>query len=57
MSRTKVSNSFSYEDLFAEQRACFTVIHLAGQASDLKKTSSDSDYDEINFEFTKRVFD
>jgi nucleoside-diphosphate-sugar epimerase len=33
------------------------VIHLAGKAHDLKKTSSSSDYYIVNTELTKKVFD
>lgn len=32
-------------------------IHLAGKAHDLKKTSNDSEYFEVNTELTKRLFD
>jgi nucleoside-diphosphate-sugar epimerase len=33
------------------------VIHLAGKAHDLKKTSNSSEYYQVNTEFTKVVFD
>ena len=33
------------------------VIHLAGKAHDLKKTSNSDDYYQINTELTKKVFD
>ncbi|AQS95118.1 nucleoside-diphosphate-sugar epimerase [Polaribacter sp. BM10] len=33
------------------------VIHLAGKAHDLKKTSEDSEYFEVNTELTKTLFD
>ena len=33
------------------------VIHLAGKAHDLKKTSKDKEYYEANTELTKKVFD
>jgi nucleoside-diphosphate-sugar epimerase len=33
------------------------IIHLAGKAHDLKKTSSSSDYYTVNTELTKKVFD
>ena len=35
----------------------FSVIHLAGKAHDLKNTSSSQEYDEVNTELTKKVFD
>jgi nucleoside-diphosphate-sugar epimerase len=34
-----------------------SFIHLAGKAHDLKKTSEDNDYFEVNTELTKRLFD
>lgn len=33
------------------------VIHMAGKAHDLKKVSDPSEYYEVNFELTKRVYD
>lgn len=33
------------------------IIHLAGKAHDLKKTSSSSEYYEVNTELTKKVFE
>ena len=33
------------------------VIHLAGKAHDLKKTSNPAEYYQVNTEFTKIVFD
>jgi nucleoside-diphosphate-sugar epimerase len=33
------------------------VIHLAGKAHDLKKTSNPEEYYQINTEFTKKIFD
>jgi nucleoside-diphosphate-sugar epimerase len=35
----------------------FSVIHLAGKAHDLKKTSSPDEYYQVNTELTKKVFD
>lgn len=32
------------------------IIHLAGKAHDLKKTSDDSEYFKINFDLTKRIY-
>jgi nucleoside-diphosphate-sugar epimerase len=34
-----------------------SIIHLAGKAHDLKKTSEDSEYFEVNTELTKKLFD
>jgi nucleoside-diphosphate-sugar epimerase len=35
----------------------YTVIHLAGKAHDLKKTSNPTEYYQVNTELTKTVFD
>ena len=48
----------SYQDLtpdFWNQTSAF--IHLAGKAHDLKNTSEDEDYFEVNTELTKKLFD
>ena len=48
----------SYQDLtpdFWNQTSTF--IHLAGKAHDLKNTSEDEDYFEVNTELTKKLFD
>ena len=37
--------------------SCAAFIHLAGKAHDLKKTSDDKEYFEVNTELTKRLFD
>ena len=34
-----------------------SIIHLAGKAHDLKKTSSPNEYYEVNYELTKRLYD
>lgn len=34
-----------------------SLIHLAGKAHDLKKTSKDKEYFEVNTELTKKLFD
>ncbi len=36
---------------------CETVIHLAGKAHDLKKTSSPEEYYQVNYELTKKLYD
>jgi nucleoside-diphosphate-sugar epimerase len=33
------------------------MVHLAGKAHDLKKTSNDAEYFEVNFELTKKLYD
>jgi nucleoside-diphosphate-sugar epimerase len=34
-----------------------TIIHLAGKAHDLKKTSNPQEYYEVNYELTKKLYD
>lgn len=36
---------------------CNAIIHLAGKAHDLKKTSSPQEYYEVNYELTKKLYD
>jgi len=36
---------------------CFAVIHLAGKAHDLKKSSSPEEYYKVNFELTCKLYD
>ena len=58
ISRVSSKKSISYEELPLEvlntQKA---FIHLAGKAHDLKKTSEDAAYFEVNTELTKTLFD
>ncbi len=37
--------------------SCHTLIHLAGKAHDLKKTSNPEEYYQVNFELTKKLYD
>ena len=58
ISRVSSKKSIIYEELTLEvlntQKA---FIHLAGKAHDLKKTSEDAAYFEVNTELTKTLFD
>lgn len=58
ISREARGKNFTYSELtlniFNKQKA---FIHLAGKAHDLKKTSDDAAYFEVNTELTKRLFD
>jgi nucleoside-diphosphate-sugar epimerase len=58
VSRESTDRNISYQelslDIFNKQKV---FIHLAGKAHDLKKTSNDKEYFEINSELTKRLFD
>jgi nucleoside-diphosphate-sugar epimerase len=57
ISRTKTSNSLNYEEFFYEKLDYEAIVHLAGKAHDLKKTTNDSEYYQVNFELTKRLYD
>ncbi|WP_339882857.1 NAD-dependent epimerase/dehydratase family protein [Polaribacter vadi] len=58
VSRTPVLDELSYKDLNIEKlNKSKSLIHLAGKAHDLKKTSEDSAYFEVNTELTKKLFD
>ena len=61
---TSVFNYFGIQNTIQHKRgdninidAASAVIHLAGLAHDLKKTSSPEDYYQVNTELTKQVFD
>ncbi len=56
--------NFSYEELIQWKRgseiridSASIVVHLAGKAHDLKKTSKPEEYYQVNTELTKTVFD
>lgn len=58
VSRTPEVNEISYFDLNLQTlNASKAFIHLSGKAHDLKKTSGDKEYFEVNTELTKRLFD
>ena len=58
VSRNPSARGVSYENLNLEKRKSIkSFIHLAGKAHDLKKTSDDKEYFEVNTELTKRLFD
>jgi nucleoside-diphosphate-sugar epimerase len=57
VSRIKTSTSLNYENFFQDKPDCKAIVHLAGKAHDLKKISNDTDYYEVNYELTKRLFD
>lgn len=57
ISRTKTSNSLAYEDFFKEKADYNALVHLAGKVHDLRNTSNDNEYHQVNFELTKRLYD
>jgi len=56
ISRKGKTGSLTYAQFLEEPTPYDALIHLAGKAHDLKKTSLDSDYFEVNFELTKRLY-
>lgn len=61
---TSLINSFNSDDIVQYKRSdelkintFSAVIHLAGKAHDLKKTSNPNEYYQVNTELTKTVFD
>jgi len=58
VSRNPSGNRINYENLNLEKRKEIkSFIHLAGKAHDLKKTSEDVEYFQVNTELTKKLFD
>jgi nucleoside-diphosphate-sugar epimerase len=58
VSRNPRENEISYEELTTETwNNANAIVHLAGKAHDLKKTLNDSEYYEINYELTEKLFD
>lgn len=53
------ARSLSREDLssFLSFNASQAIVHLAGKAHDLKKTSNSEEYYQVNFELTKKLYD
>ncbi len=52
------SISLDYNNLTVNDfNSAYAFIHLAGKAHDLKKTSNDEEYYEVNTELTKQLFD
>ena len=52
----KGCNGLSYEAFLKGSNSFDVIIHLAGKAHDLKKTSNDNEYYEVNFELTKKLY-
>lgn len=57
ISRVSSDANLSYADFFEGNSSCDAIVHLAGKAHDLKKTSNDSDYYEANFDLTQKLYD
>ena len=50
-------SSIDYFEFWESNIEFNSYIHLAGKAHDLKNTSDDSEYFEVNYELTKKLFD
>ena len=58
VSRNPSGNCTDYKNLNLEKRKTIkSFIHLAGKAHDLKKTSEDVEYFQVNTELSKKLFD
>jgi nucleoside-diphosphate-sugar epimerase len=57
ISRKGKIGGFTYAQFLNETIGYDALVHLAGKAHDLKKTTEDSQYYEVNYELTKRLFD
>lgn len=57
ISRNKNNCSLTFDMFFRGNHSYGALIHLAGKAHDLKNTSQDKDYYDVNFKLTKRLFD
>lgn len=56
ISRKGNPGGLTYKTFFKENSPYAAMVHLAGKAHDLKKTSHDDDYYEVNFELTKQLY-
>ena len=57
ISRKEKGGSFTYEMFLKENSPYHAIVHLAGKAHDLKETANDSEYYDVNYELTKKVYD
>ena len=57
ISRQQSPLSLTYDSYFKDKQEAVAIVHLAGKAHDLKKTSNDSEYFEVNYELTKKLYD
>ncbi|OGS71665.1 MAG: nucleoside-diphosphate-sugar epimerase [Flavobacteria bacterium RIFCSPLOWO2_12_FULL_35_11] len=57
ISRGEKPIGLTYEMFLKDNSFYDAIVHLAGKAHDLKKTSNDSEYFEVNYELTKKLYD
>lgn len=56
-SRDVENKEYDYETFFKNKHQFYSYVHLAGKAHDLKNISDDSEYFEVNYELTKKIYD
>jgi len=52
-----VEQTYTYPEFLSSDISANQYIHLAGKAHDLKNSSNDDEYFEVNFELTKKVYE
>jgi nucleoside-diphosphate-sugar epimerase len=57
ISRNGKLDSLTYEMFLEENRSYDAIIHLAGKAHDLKGTANETEYYEVNYELTRKLYD
>lgn len=57
ISRKGECNNLTFKAFLEENMAYSAIIHLAGKAHDLQGTSNDSEYYDVNYELTKKLYD
>lgn len=57
LSRRALPTGLTYNVFFEKNCTYDAIIHLAGKAHDLKKTSNHNEYFDVNYELTKNIYD
>jgi nucleoside-diphosphate-sugar epimerase len=57
ISRKGKPDSLTYKAFLEDNIAYNAIIHLAGKAHDLKGTSNDTEYYDVNYELTRQLYD
>lgn len=56
ISRNPSQREWTYDGFLKDSFEYDSIVHLAGKAHDLKKTSGESEYFEVNFELIKKLY-
>lgn len=56
IARNPSQREWTYDGFLKDSFEYDSIVHLAGKAHDLKKTSGESEYFEVNFELTKKIY-